>query len=58
MLYIFQGEQNGVHVSICQVKLKITSKQVLIHYTHVSTTQNIQNLFCGLILLDMELKVY
>ena len=58
MLHIFQGEHNGVQVSVCQVKLKITSKQVLIHYPHASTTQNIKNLFCGLILLDMELKVY
>ena len=58
MLHIFQGEHNGVQLSICQVKLKITSKQVLIHYTQASTTQNTKNLFCGLILLDMELKLY
>ena len=58
MLHIFQGEQNGVHVSLCQLKLKPTSKQALIHCTHAPTTQNIQNLLCGLILLDVELKVY
>ena len=48
MLYILQGEPNCVQVSICQVKLKITFKQVLIHCIHVSTTHNIPKVFCEL----------